>query len=54
VRVSLGSYRLFYAAGGEDVLVRARPAGDDDGGSIAAAMAAQDEARRRVWETKYR
>jgi hypothetical protein len=53
VRVSLGSYRLFYAAGGEDVLVRARPAGDDDGGAMAA-MAAQDEARRRVWETKYR
>ena len=45
VRVSLGTYRLFYESGAEDVLVRVR--GETVGEELARRASAREEVRRR-------
>ena len=45
VRVSLGTYRLFYESGSEDVLVRAR--GEAEVQELSRRASAREEMRRR-------
>jgi hypothetical protein len=52
VRVSLGSYRLFYISDGEEVIFRAER--DMDEGTLATRVQAREEGRRKAWVAKYR